>query len=281
MRISIVAASLIPAQQALKCWTCNASSMEACQANGVLQNCGGEAEPGPPEPITNYVVVPSAGLNYADSRAACMGLGGDLFVPNTRDEYQYVNQLPGLVGANSLEAFWIGLEEYDTATASYTVGVNGDTEVFTQYSSNEPNDQKGVEECVRMKNDGYMNDAMCDLTWAGPKKNNINMGYICEVVEVSSYRKRRDVNDYSCQVEYRSRRNVVESVSMSCKQEHACFNNKKQNFVDWRWGKAATQCRPEAGYTHSVCRQCCSSGNCFDAGTDFSAWDRADWRALL
>jgi hypothetical protein len=25
-----------------------------------------------------------------------------------------------------------------------------------------------------------MNDALCEMTWAGPKKQNIGMGYICE-----------------------------------------------------------------------------------------------------
>ena len=33
--------------------------------------------------------------------------------------------------------------------------------------------KKGAEDCVRMKSDGTMNDALCELTWAGPKKQNI------------------------------------------------------------------------------------------------------------
>ena len=27
---------------------------------------------------------------------------------------------------------------------------------------------------------GMMNDALCEIYWAGPKKQNIGMGYICE-----------------------------------------------------------------------------------------------------
>jgi len=284
MKLAIVAASLIPAHHAIKCWTCNASSMDECKANGVLQNCGENAE-GPGDDYNDYVVVPSAGLNFNDAQYACVAqYGGNLFVPNDRDEFQYVTQLPDVLAAASVDAFWIGLQEFDTMNNSTTVSINGvDQPVFTQYSKNEPNDQLGEEECVRMQNDGYMNDALCDRTWAGPKNANIPMGYICEIEVNSSYRKRRDVlNDYACQVEYRSRKGAVEQVSMTCKQEHACNNNKKQNFIDWRLGKWATQCRPERWWTHSVCRQCCTSpSGCFDADTDFTTWKRTDWRALL
>lgn len=43
----------------------------------------------------------------------------------------------------------------------------------------EPNDTKGEEQCVRMK-DGKFNDALCRLDRTGGKKWGIGMGYICE-----------------------------------------------------------------------------------------------------
>ena len=69
-----------------------------------------------------------------------------------------------------------------------------------------------------MKSDGTMNDALCELTWAGPKKQNIKMGYICEMP--SSDRKRRSTKNevpQACQVEYRTRKGAVESFRMNCK----------------------------------------------------------------
>ena len=79
--------------------------------------------------------------------------------------------------------------------------------------------KKGAEDCVRMKSDGTMNDALCELTWAGPKKQNIKMGYICEMPTYD--RKRRSSSNevpQACQVEYRTRKGAVESIRMNCKE---------------------------------------------------------------
>ena len=79
--------------------------------------------------------------------------------------------------------------------------------------------KKGAEDCVRLKSDGTMNDALCELTWAGPKKQNIKMGFICEMP--SNDRKRRSTKNevpQACQVEYRTRKGAVESIRMNCKE---------------------------------------------------------------
>ena len=79
--------------------------------------------------------------------------------------------------------------------------------------------KKGAEDCVRMKSDGTMNDANCEFTWAGPKKQNIKMGYICEMPTYD--RKRRNTENgvpQACQVEYRTRKGAVESIRMNCKE---------------------------------------------------------------
>ena len=137
-----------------------------------------------------------------------------------------------------------------------------------------------------------MNDALCEISWAGPKKRNIKMGYICEIEESLQGRKRRSGNEIItrnrrssenlsiCQVEYRSRRGKTENIQMGCKQQVACTNNKKQNFQNWKSGKWATQCRPENKFNHSVCRQCCNDSSCFQA-TDFAKWTRQEWKQIL
>jgi hypothetical protein len=55
--------------------------------------------------------------------------------------------------ASSQEAFWIGVREYNTfQDDQYSVGIRMDSQIFTNYAPSEPNDARGVEECVRMKN---------------------------------------------------------------------------------------------------------------------------------
>ena len=63
-----------------------------------------------------------------------------------------------------------------------------------------------------------MNDADCDITWSGRKKEQHGMGYICEVeFDGKAGRYRRSNEENSCQVEYRTRKGIVENVQMSCK----------------------------------------------------------------
>ena len=50
----------------------------------------------------------------------------------------------------------------------------------------------GEEECIRIRwslsaeQQFAMNDAPCSLYWAGPKKANVGMGYICQIAKVDS-----------------------------------------------------------------------------------------------
>lgn len=54
-------------------------------------------------------------------------------------------------------------------------------------SNPEPNDNGGVEECVRMKG-GLFNDAFCYLTHTSSRRDQIGMGYICENHSVNNPR---------------------------------------------------------------------------------------------
>merc|ERR1712037_845580 len=79
-------------------------------------------------------------------------------------------------------------------------------------------------------------------------------------------------NQESCELEIRERQGKTEQILMGCKQKMACENNKKQNF--WGNNPSWTQCRPEPGYTHSVCRQCCETDSCTK---DWYPTDRPGW----
>ena len=82
-----------------------------------------------------------------------------------------------------------------------------------------------------------------------------------------------------CFLEIRERREArgrsFTQIAMGCKQEQACENNKANNFnqqnVDY------TQCKPEAHYTESVCRQCCAEKNCVKEPSWWIPASREEW----
>merc|ERR1712176_179533 len=79
----------------------------------------------------------------------------------------------------------------------------------------------------------------------------------------------------SCELEVRERNGYVIQVNTGCKQAMACENNKAQNFQGNN--PAQTQCRPEPGYTHSVCRQCCYDDSCVSSPDFWKPATRDDW----
>ena len=66
---------------------------------------------------------------------------------------------------------------------------------------------------------------------------------------------------------------------MGCKQEGACKNMQIQNFQNAN--PDYTQCRPEAKYNESVCRQCCTDDNCTGHPSGAPSWwnptTREEW----
>merc|ERR1711920_1155832 len=87
--------------------------------------------------------------------------------------------------------------------------------------------------------------------------------------------ERCSFSQQSCELEIRERRGRIEQIQMGCKQHLACENNKRQNFV----GRipAWTQCRPESGYEHSVCRQCCTEDQCTKLPNWWYPQSREEW----
>ena len=76
-------------------------------------------------------------------------------------------------------------------------------------------------------------------------------------------------------MEVRERNGYVIQINTGCKQAMACANNKAQNFQNSN--PDHTQCRPEAGYTHSVCRQFCDTDNCVASPSFWMPASREEW----
>ena len=160
-------------------------------------------------PIPEPTCTPVGGLeNYAEhyqfvadegiitqgaARGHCqnIGAGWDLVVISGSNEYEFLKQTIDDNCWGHL-AFWVGFTETGELAAPGDVGelktiFGKDPEWKLKWASdsdygvnqNEPNNQKGVEDCVRMK-DGLLNDAVCNDGWTGVKKNGIGMGFVCE-----------------------------------------------------------------------------------------------------
>merc|ERR1712141_642428 len=81
----------------------------------------------------------------------------------------------------------------------------------------------------------------------------------------------------SCFLEIRDRRDgrPHRQICMGCKQTGACKNMQANNFQNNN--PDYTQCRPEAKYNESVCRQCCDSDNCTKLPTWWYPTSRDEW----
>lgn len=94
--------------------------------------------------------------------------------------------------------------------------------------------------------------------------------------EKNGYSKTCNSGDV-CFLEIRERREgrVFKQISMGCHQEMACENNKAQNFREEN--PDHTQCKPEAKYNQSVCRQCCKENNCTKDPSWWYPTSREEW----
>jgi len=113
-----------------------------------------------------YFKVDRAGLQWADADKACKAKGMDLVTFENEAEYEKVLEWLG----DTTDAYWTGYRD-DHGTV--------EPAGYTRFAEGEPNDKMGDEFCIRLRF-GTLNDALCEIYWAGPKKQNIGMGYICE-----------------------------------------------------------------------------------------------------
>merc|ERR1712037_732071 len=82
-------------------------------------------------------------------------------------------------------------------------------------------------------------------------------------------------NEGSCELEIRERNGYIMQIRTGCKAKDACEMNMAQNFK--QQNPHYTECRPEPGYTHSVCRQCCSENNCVKEPNWWYPTTRTEW----
>lgn len=118
-------------------------------------------------------------LTWHEAREACQELPGDkwdLVVFNRLEEYNYVRNI---IVENCInhQSYWVGYKEYNSVPQTVFK-----KEIPWQFpwSSSEPNDHQGKEDCVRMDMNGEMNDAICKRTWSGNQNDDVGIGYICE-----------------------------------------------------------------------------------------------------
>ena len=152
------------------------------------------AEGGLDKYSSDYVFYPDEGIiSHQAARKVCQSLGDewDMMIISGSNEYEFIkNSINGNCWNHM--AWWIGF--YETGELAKPGDVGTVTTIFGKQPEwklnwasdsdfgqvqNEPNNQKGVEDCVRMK-DGLLNDAVCEDGWTGVKKNGVGMGFVCE-----------------------------------------------------------------------------------------------------
>jgi len=129
----------------------------------------------------NYEVFPAETISFPAARQACQSKGPqwDLVVFESDEELAYVKKLINCLP----EAFWIGYRE-NNGRAVDVLGKPATIQMPWEVnkadgSPDEPNDQNGAEECVRMRH-GLMNDSQCTKQFSGTMRENLGMGYVCE-----------------------------------------------------------------------------------------------------
>ena len=131
-------------------------------------------------------------ITHEAARKVCQGIGAgwDMLIISNSNEFNFVKDV---IADNCYSdyATWLGFYENNTPA----IGQEGDVStIFGKpnewdlkwtmdsdfgLSQLEPNDQKGDEVCIRIK-DGGLNDAMCNEGWTGRQKNDVGMNFICE-----------------------------------------------------------------------------------------------------
>ena len=139
---------------------------------------------------STYQIFRQKGTTWQESREECQRIGADLVTFDDPKEYDVVRHL--VAKLSDTDVYWVGYQTpndlLQTSTGDTTVG----SWVSTYFLDGEPNNKMGEEDCIRMRwsvtadHQFSMNDAPCTLYWAGPKKANIGMGFICEIAPVDS-----------------------------------------------------------------------------------------------
>ncbi|XP_028905597.1 C-type lectin domain family 4 member G-like [Ornithorhynchus anatinus] len=91
-------------------------------------------------------------LLWQEAKDHCIEQGAHLVIINNQQEQNFLTQNDG-------KGYWIGLTDMDTEGTHQWI--DGTDLIFTYWNTGEPNDSRGVEDCVMMLTTGRWNDFRC------------------------------------------------------------------------------------------------------------------------
>ncbi|XP_013112451.2 lectin subunit alpha [Stomoxys calcitrans] len=159
---------------------------------------------------TVYVVEPEAVYNWLQAHTECVRQEMHLAVINNAEKNQAFDALLRQI-YDTIPLLWIGhhdnLNRAETLNRKFYSIVDGSEIKFTNWHTEEPNNQNYNEHCVNVGlwGDDQWNDVNCDL----------EIGYVCE--------KPRELSNVSCDLE-ESRKTVYE-LNQELSRDHENHQN--------------------------------------------------------
>lgn len=153
------------------------------------------------KPANRYKIIHQEGVTWQEAQEGCQSIGADLVTFDTEDEFEKVKKMVSEISDS--DAYWIGYRDDDEILKTSNGKLAKDW-VHSYFLEGEPNNKMGEENCIRMrwkaaaeeeKDQFTMNDAPCTLYWAGPKRANVGMSYICEVTRIDQRTLDRRLED--------------------------------------------------------------------------------------
>lgn len=186
---------------------------------------------------------------------------------NNNNQAPAKNNYPSNIQYNAAGNNQYNNNNYQAPANNYNAGA--------AYNANNDNNYPAQNPYGGVKNPGYQGYPSTGLKcWRCHAKS-------FEECAQNGYEETCQSNQESCELEIRERSHVrgqaryIESIMTGCKQKLACANNQAQNFQNAN--PDYTQCRPEAEYGHSVCRQCCEEDNCVKSPEWWYPTTRSEW----
>ena len=95
--------------------------------------------------------------SYAEAKAVCIWHGKKLVEPKSSQANNVTTQLAQSQGINR---FWIGVNDFANE-GIFVYNSSGETIVYENWNSGEPNNFGSGEDCIEIGDGGYWNDNFC------------------------------------------------------------------------------------------------------------------------
>ena len=95
--------------------------------------------------------------SYAEAKAVCIWHGKKLVEPKSSQANNVTTQLAQSQGINR---FWIGVNDFANE-GIFVYDSSGETIVYENWNSGEPNNFGSGEDCIEIRDGGYWNDNFC------------------------------------------------------------------------------------------------------------------------